>query len=110
MGPADEAAVQASVAASPLHGKYAESLDRESAREILAAKVEAGAARAEREQQDSAPDDHVAYPGRRRPRRSAPAPGGGTVSDVLASPLAKQLMRTATREIVRGVFGVGRRR
>ncbi|MET0839787.1 MAG: helicase HerA-like domain-containing protein [Marmoricola sp.] len=44
MGPADAAAMQQSVEASPLHAKYAEAVDRESAREKLAAKLEAGAA------------------------------------------------------------------
>ena len=31
------------------------------------------------------------------------------VKDIINSPVAKDLMRTATREILRGVFGVGRR-
>src|SRR5881409_2715398 len=46
MGPADPAVMQATVQASPLRGRYADSLDRESARELLAAKVDAGAAQA----------------------------------------------------------------
>src|SRR5512141_1591324 len=44
MGPADPAAMVASVDASPLKPKYGEAIDRESAREKLAAKLEAGAA------------------------------------------------------------------
>ena len=32
------------------------------------------------------------------------------VEDIMKSPAARDLMRTAAREIVRGVFGVGRRR
>jgi hypothetical protein len=31
------------------------------------------------------------------------------VEDILDSPVAKDLMRTAAREILRGVFGTGRR-
>ena len=31
------------------------------------------------------------------------------VKDIINSPVAKDLLRTATREILRGVFGVGRR-
>ena len=31
------------------------------------------------------------------------------VKDIINSPVAKDLMRTATREILRGMFGVGRR-
>ena len=32
------------------------------------------------------------------------------VQDIMRSPVARDLARTAAREIVRGVFGVGRRR
>jgi hypothetical protein len=32
------------------------------------------------------------------------------VGDLMKSPVARDLMRTAAREIVRGVFRVGRRR
>ncbi len=32
------------------------------------------------------------------------------MQDIMKSPAARDLMRTAAREIVRGVFGVGRRR
>ena len=111
MGPADPAAMKAAVAASPARAKYAEAIDRDSARERLAAKLDAGAKQAEREERPA--DEHVDYPGRSKPRArkraSRPQPTGG-LQDALGSPLAKQLMRTATREIVRGVFGVGRRR
>ena len=42
--------------------------------------------------------------------RKAPAPKErDVVEDILKSPVAKDLVRTATREILRGVFGVGRR-
>src|SRR4029077_14749881 len=51
MGAADTTAMQQSVATSPLHAKYAETVDRESAREKLAAKLEAGAAKARAEQE-----------------------------------------------------------
>ncbi len=50
MAPADAGAMEAQVKASPLFAKYAEAVDRESAREILAGKLEAGAAKAEAEQ------------------------------------------------------------
>ncbi len=45
MGPADPASMQAVVAASPRHAKYAEAVDRDSARERLAARLETGAAK-----------------------------------------------------------------
>ena len=57
MGAADAAAMEQAVKASPLHAKYAEAVDRESAREKLAAKLEAGAAKAKAEQEQPKPDD-----------------------------------------------------
>ena len=45
MGPADPAAMDASVKASPLFPTYSQEIDRESAREMLAKKVEAGCGR-----------------------------------------------------------------
>ncbi len=106
MGPADPGVMAGAVTGSPLHAKYAEAVDRESAREKLAARLQQGAAKAEQER-----PDHVDYPKRapRAPRR--PQGGAGdVVSDLMKSPVARDLMRTAAREIVRGVFGVGRRR
>lgn len=38
MGPADPSAMDAAVVASPLHPEYAEAVDRESTRELLAAR------------------------------------------------------------------------
>jgi DNA helicase HerA-like ATPase len=107
MGPADPATMSATVQGSPLHAKYAQSIDRESAHEKLAAKVEAGAAKAEAEEAAKA-DGKMSYP--KPTTRKAPAPKErDVVEDILSSPVAKDLVRTATREILRGVFGVGRR-
>jgi DNA helicase HerA-like ATPase len=104
MGPADPAAMTATVTGSPLHAKYAQAVDRESAREKLAARLDAGATAAEQEH-----EDHVAYP-KRAPAPHPRAGGGDLVSDIMRSPVTRDLVRTAAREIVRGVFGVGRRR
>jgi DNA helicase HerA-like ATPase len=109
MGPADAAATVAAVQASPLQAKYGQAVDRESAREKLAAGLEAGAAAARQEQ---APD-HVGYPKappRRRKAEPAPKDRGEVVQDIMRSPMARDIARTAAREILRGVFGVGRRR
>jgi DNA helicase HerA-like ATPase len=108
MGPADPAAMGAAITASPLHAKYATAVDRKSAREKLAARLDAGAekARQEKAHQDQ-PADHVDYP--KRPRRG-PRQEDNLVTDIMKSPVAKDLVRTAAREIVRGVFGIGRRR
>src|SRR3546814_10988506 len=50
MAMATSAAKGAIVQGSPLHARYAEAVNRESAHEILTAKLEAGAAQAEAEQ------------------------------------------------------------
>jgi uncharacterized protein len=120
MGPADPAAMTASVEASPLLRKYGEPVDRESARELLAQQLEAGAAAAReegtvRKNRPGPPDDdHLGYPTGTAPRRSRkPARKQGSddvVQDIMRSPVTRDLVRTAAREIVRGVFGVGRRR
>ena len=112
MAPADLASMTATVTTSDLGERYAAAVDRQSARELLAAKLEAGAAAARKE---SAPDDGgdggIGYPGRRARKRPAPQErSGGSVEDIMTSPVARDLMRTAAREIVRGVFRVGRRR
>ena len=49
MAPTELAAMEATVAASPRHAKYATAVDRESARELLAAKLEQGAEKAAEE-------------------------------------------------------------
>ena len=77
MGPADAAAMQQAVEASPRHAKYAETIDRESAREKLAAKLEEGARKAPRtrrtpSRQRQAKLDRAAP--RRTPRRPASRP------------------------------------
>jgi DNA helicase HerA-like ATPase len=121
MGPADSAAMEQAVKASPLHPKYAESVDRESAREKLAAKLEEGAARA-RQEQDSKEQATAEDKLRREAERASRSrPSDGTsrrstrkeksmVEEVITSTTFRQVARTAAREIVRGMFGTGRRR
>ena len=111
--------MEQSVKASPLHAKYAETIDRESAREKLAAKLEAGAAKARAEQEGQAREqdqtdatDELRREGdrassRRRPRSRAKEKS--VVEEVLTSTTARQLGRTAVREIFRGMFKTGRR-
>ena len=98
MAPADAAVMDSAVKGSPRFTKYAQVVDRESAREMLAARLEAGAAKAEAE----------------KPSAPAPAPAkkkddGGIVQDVVKSAAFKDFMRTAAREVVRGMFKSGRR-
>ncbi len=119
MAPADPVALAAAVAASPLAAKYATALDRESAREMLAARLEAGTDKAQAEAQAEPP---ASYP---KPTKAPKAPkvpkpatkpkkpegsdAGHVVGEVLKSQLAKDFMRTAAREISRGMFNIGRR-
>jgi hypothetical protein len=88
MSPAGQDVMDRLVADSPRRETYAERLDRDSAHEMLAARLEPAA-----------------------PAEPGPAPQeGGVVQDILTSPMAKDLARTAVREIFRGVFGTRRRR
>ena len=111
MAPADPAAMSAAVTGSSLHARYAAAVDRESAHEMLATRLEAGAEKAKaeaREQKEKKADSGMSYP--KQTTRRAPAPQEkDVVKDIINSPVAKDLMRTAAREIFRGVFGTGRR-
>jgi hypothetical protein len=140
IGPVPAADVEAAVAASPLFATYGERIDRESAREILTARMEAGADAAEAEapdqqEQASQPEqsspqtddaaeapDRIPSPapdrgGRGSGSRTSGSSRGGsaraeksTLDKVVSSPAFKQFTRTAAREIARGLFGTGRRR
>ena len=121
MGAADPAAMEQTVQASPLHPKYAEAVDRESAREKLAARLEEGAAKARAEQEateqkkaDEAretAEEKLRKEGDRaaRKRTSSPRKEKSMAEEILTSTTARQLGRTAVREIFRGMFKTGRR-
>ena len=105
MGAADPAAMDAAVHASPRYPTYAEPVDRESAREKLAAKLAKAAA------DEGAPAPEAP------PRQKVPAPSAprrqkqekSVIEEVVTSTAFKQVARTAAREFVRGMFGTGRR-
>jgi DNA helicase HerA-like ATPase len=119
MAPTDPATMQAAVAASPRHAKYAAVVDRESARELLAARLEAGAqqaaadraaeerAEAEEKAAKEAAKDAARKSGSSSRRRTKEEEG--VVTQVVKSSAFKQFMRTAASEIARGMFGTGRR-
>jgi uncharacterized protein len=111
MGVADPAAMQALVTASPRYARYAAVVDRDSAREMLAVKVEAGARR-QAEELAAKEREKAAKSSGSRPttRRTSTKDDGGIVSDVVKSGAFKDFMRTAAREIARGMFGTARRR
>ena len=104
MAPAPADQMTAAVQSSPGNAKYSATVDRESAYEKLAAKVQAGAEQAEAEAKAE------------EPRREEPRPAPRTkheksmVEQVVGSSAFKQFARTAGREIVRGLFGAARRK
>ncbi|WP_433269374.1 helicase HerA-like domain-containing protein [Actinosynnema sp. CS-041913] len=91
-------AIRQAAGSSELHGKYAATIDRESAYEKLSAKVTPPASEGEREAPSS------------EPRRDDP----GLVEKVLGNSAVKSFLRSAAgalgREITRGVFGTARKR
>ena len=108
------------IAASPLMARYGQAIDRDSAQEMLARKVEQGAAaaqqEAEAEQQakEQAAADKQAQQ-QRGGEREAGAPRRqarqkSVIEEVAQSSVFKQFVRSAGREIVRGIFGTARRR
>ena len=107
MAPADQAEMDALVAASPRQAAYGTPVDRESAREKLAARLEQGAARAEEE----APEEHHVPAPKPAPKPSPKPrkPEESTFEKVVQSSVFKDAVRTAAREIVRGMFSTGRR-
>jgi DNA helicase HerA-like ATPase len=114
MDPAPSAGMEAAVKASPLWSRYAEPVDRESAREKLAARLEEGARKAA---EDARAEEVAREAKAERSRKPAPAPKApkapkeedGVLETVVASPVFKDFMRTAAREIARGMFKSGRR-
>ncbi|MEV4318851.1 helicase HerA-like domain-containing protein [Actinocrispum sp. NPDC049592] len=97
MGTIGTDAIREAANSSELHGKYAETIDRESAYEKLTAKV---AAPPPAEEQAPAP-----APGKEEP---------GALEKVLSSAPVKSFLRSAAtalgREITRGLFGTARKR
>jgi hypothetical protein len=100
MAPADDLAALAQ--ASPLSAKYATRLDPQSAKEILAAKLDAATVPAE----DPAPaPDRIPIPKAPKAPRRAPAPAD-PLQDLLTSREGKALQR----KVLRGVFGMLKKR
>ncbi|MFT4008649.1 MAG: DUF853 family protein [Nocardioidaceae bacterium] len=117
MGPADPTVTQAAVAASPLYAKYHEVIDRDSAQERLAAKLEAGAAatKAEAAEKEAAGQgtgtgEKLPYPKKTSTKTSSKKKEKSMVEQVMGSSATKEFFRTAAREISRSIFGTGRRR
>ena len=106
MDPAPTADMEKVVVDSPLHAKYAESIDRESAREKLAAKLESGARKAA---EDAKVKEMAREQANERVTKKAEKEDDGMVTQVVKSAAFKDFMRTAAREVARGMFKSGRR-
>jgi DNA helicase HerA-like ATPase len=106
MDPAPTAAMQAAVEASPLRAKYGDVIDRDSAREKLAAKLEEGARKAA---EDARVKDMAREQKAERVTRQSKKDEDGIVMGVVKSSAFKDFMRTAAREVARGMFKSGRR-
>lgn len=109
MAPSDPAMMQQAVAASPLQPKYGTALNRDSAQEMLARKLEQGAAQADQPpqptpEQPARPDEPAA------PRQGRQKQDPGLIEQVANSSVFKQFVRSAGREIVRDLFGMARRK
>ena len=116
MGPTDPARMDQMIASSPLYARYAQPIDRDSAHEMLARKLEQGAQTAQTQQggysyqqpgQGAVQDSWGEAAPRQQPRRRAEK---SVLEKVADSSAFKQFARSAGREIVRSIFGAGRRR
>jgi DNA helicase HerA-like ATPase len=105
MDPVDDVAGAAK--SSPLWAKHGERVDAQSAREVLAGRLEA--AREQPQPELQSPMEHVPVPRRRSEPRRAPAPSGGgadAIGDFLRSREGKALQG----KVARGIFGMLRER
>ncbi len=132
MGPADPATVAAAVAASPLNAKYATAVDRESAYEMLIARLSPSPTAPAPAPAPSSVDDlpEVSAPyipppdipaptgrtpePRPRGRSASPPPSGGVLGDVMGSPVVTSFLRSFGTAVGgafgRSMFGTRRRR
>jgi uncharacterized protein len=129
MAPTPEEVLRPGIAASGLMAKYGQDVDRDSAHEILARKLQAGAEEAERERRAAEAEEDArqrarleadareraerdlraaerAQPRTRTSRRAEKS----VLEQVTGSGAFREMARTAGREIVRSIFGTARRR
>ncbi|MFF0480630.1 helicase HerA-like domain-containing protein [Streptomyces sp. NPDC004435] len=116
MGPVDAAVLEAAVQGSPLHGRYARAVDRESAYERLTADEEARTAEEEARTAEEARvrEEKAAAKAAGTTRARAPQEEPSLVEQVVGSGMFKSLARSIGtqlgREISRSIFGTARRR
>jgi DNA helicase HerA-like ATPase len=129
MAPTPGEVLRPGIAASSLMTRYGQAIDRDSAHEMLARKLQAGAEEAERERHAEQAESEAAARAKleakmraeaereaRATRRAQPRTRASTraeksvVEEITGSSAFKQFARTAGREIVRSIFGTARRR
>jgi DNA helicase HerA-like ATPase len=129
MAPTPDEVLRPGVASSSLMGKYGQEIDRDSAHEMLARKLQAGAEEAERERRAAEADAQARDQAkaeaeararaeremraaeRAQPRtRSSRRTEESVLEQVTGSGVFREMARTASREIVRSIFGTARRR
>jgi len=108
MDPSPQATIDGIIAASALRTKYADVVDRESAYELLAKRLEA----APTPEEEPAPPTQAPAPQKRAERPAPEEPG--MVEKVVSSSAFRSMLRSAGtvigREITRSIFGTARRR
>ncbi|MFE5634253.1 helicase HerA-like domain-containing protein [Streptomyces sp. NPDC056543] len=111
MGPITADALEAAVKGSPLWGRYAEAVDRESAFERLSAQQEQQAPQAPQKPRTKTAEGDAARP---KPEARAPKEDESLVEQVVDSGMFTSLARSIGtqlgREISRSLFGTARRR
>jgi DNA helicase HerA-like ATPase len=108
IGPASDAERATVRAASPVAQKYDQTVDRESAHEILAERTQRKAREAE-EQREEEERQAAAERAERKAARSRRSSGGGrrrqSVGEALAKSAARSIGSSLGRQIVRGILG-----
>lgn len=115
MAPTPAEVLEPGIRGSALMARYGAEIDRDSAYEMLTRKLEQGARQAEAEayqqEQQQAQRRPAPAPAPTRSRQGRPSrPEPSMIEKVANSTAFKQMARTAGREIVRSIFGTGRRR
>lgn len=108
MAPADAGAVQSAISGSSLNAKYGTAVDRESAYELLAARV------SQQTPADGAGEQPAGGEAPQGDSRKQQGDGGGFLGGILSSPTAKSMLRSFGTQLGnalgRSIFGNRRRR
>ncbi|WP_329118224.1 helicase HerA-like domain-containing protein [Streptomyces sp. NBC_01353] len=106
MGPIEAGVLEAAVKGSPLYGRYAEAVDRESAYEKLTAEQQAAEAAAVRAAQEA----EAAKTPARAPQKEDESLAEQVAGSGIFTSLARSIGTQLGREISRSVFGTARRK